>query len=203
MAIRNGKNGKNGNGSSHSNGNGNGNGTRVLGTVAEMAVAWGVEPRLLNVSYLGYAYVECLRSTVEVSARSKIQAGAAYTSDRRIVLNAALLGLGREKDRNSTLLHECAHILADLRHGRNCRHDRRWEQMMELLGEEPNVRHRIDYISAKVHAVETWECSNCGEEYYFVRPPRRTIKDCYCRPCGPRRGQLRVARRKPPAVHAR
>jgi len=99
------------------------------------------------------------------------------------------------KDRNSTFLHECAHILADLRFGRNCRHDKRWEQTMEMLGEPPNVRHRIDYISAKAHAVETWECGNCGEEYHFVRPPRRTVKDCYCRPCGPRRGQLRIARR--------
>ncbi|HLF58530.1 MAG TPA: SprT-like domain-containing protein [Alphaproteobacteria bacterium] len=166
--------------------------SKIIGSVGEVALDWGLEPCLLNVSLFGYAYVECLRSTVESSDRAKIQAGAAYTRERRVVLNAALLVRGRERDRNSTFLHECAHILADLRFGRNCRHDRRWEQVMEMLGEEPNVRHRIDYISAAAHAVETWLCDNCGERYHFVRPPRRRIKDCYCRPCGPRRGQLRI-----------
>lgn len=166
--------------------------SKIIGTVAEVAVAWGLEARLLNVSRLGYAYVECLRSSVEASDRSKIQAGAAYTRERRIVLNSALLLRGRERDRNATFLHECAHILADLKHGRNCRHDKRWEQMMDELGEDPVVRHRIDYISAQAHAVVTWLCDNCGERYYFVRPPKRRIQDCYCRPCGPRRGQLRL-----------
>jgi predicted SprT family Zn-dependent metalloprotease len=164
----------------------------IVGTVGEVGTAWRLEDQLLNASHLGYAYVECLRSSVEASRRAKIQAGAAYTRERRIVLNAALLRPGRERDRNTTFLHECAHILADLRHGRNCRHDHRWEQMMELLGQTPVVRHRIDYISAEAHAVVTWLCGNCGERYYFVRAPRRRIQDCYCRPCGPRRGALRI-----------
>lgn len=168
--------------------------SNILGTVGEMAIAWGLEPKLLNVSHLGYAYVETLRSTVETSERAKIQAGAAYTRERRIVLHRELLISGRERDRNSTFLHECAHILADLRYGRNCRHDKRWEAVMELLEEAPVVRHKIDYISAQAHAVVTWLCDNCGERYYFVRPPRRKISDCFCRPCGPRRGQLRVER---------
>ena len=164
----------------------------ILGTVSEVATAWRVQEQLLDVSHLGFAYVECLRSTVEASGRAKIQAGAAYTRERRIVLNNALLLPGRESDRNSTFLHECAHILADLKHGRNCRHDRRWEDMMAMLGQAPLVRHKIDYISARAHAVVTWMCGNCGERYYFVRPPKRKISECYCRPCGPRRGQLRL-----------
>lgn len=164
---------------------------RVLGTVDEIAIAWDLERRLLGVSHYGTGFTECLKSAVEVSNRSKVQAGAAYTRERRIVLNAALLVAGREADRNSTFLHECAHIIADLRHNRNCRHDSRWQKVMALLGEPPIVRHHIDYISARVHAVVTWSCSNCGEEYHFVRPPRRRIQDCYCRPCGPKRGSLR------------
>jgi len=170
----------------------NGSTTEVLGTVAELAASWRVKGRLLKAASLGYAYSECLRTTVEASRRAKIQAGAAYTGERRIVLNGALMRAGRERDRNATFLHECAHILADLKWGRNCGHDWRWEQMMELLGEDPVVRHQIDYISARAHAVVTWACGNCGERYYFVRPPRRKIRDCYCRPCGPRRGQLRI-----------
>ena len=169
---------------------------QILGSVGEVATEWGVEDALLNVSHLGYAYVETLRASVEVSERAKIQAGAAYTRERRIVLNGALLVPGHERDRNATFLHECAHILADLKHGRNCRHDWRWEQVMEMLGQDPVVRHKIDYISARAHAVVTWSCENCGEQYYFVRPPRRRIQDCYCRPCGPRRGQLRITRER-------
>lgn len=165
--------------------------TRVLGTVDEVAIAWDLGERLLRVAHLGHAYTECLRSTVEISSRSKVQAGAAYTRERRIILNAALIVPGHEADRNSTFLHECAHILADLRHGRNCRHDSRWQKVMALLGEPPLVRHHIDYISARAHAVVTWTCSNCGEEYHFVRRPRRRIQDCYCRPCGPDLGSLR------------
>jgi SprT protein len=169
---------------------------RVLGTVDEVAIAWDLGERLLRVARHERAYIECLKSTVEMSHRSKVQAGAAYTRERRLVLNAALLLPGREADRNATFLHECAHIVADLHHGRNCRHDWRWQRVMEMLGEPPIVRHHIEYISARAHAVVTWTCGNCGEEYHFVRPPRRRIQDCYCRPCGPERGSLRPAPRR-------
>ncbi len=163
---------------------------RILGSVALVAQAWEIERRLAGAARIGRAYGECLNSTVEISRRGKTVAGKAYTHERRIVLNSALLVAGRDADRDSTLLHECAHIIADIRYGCDCRHDWRWRRVMELLGESPAVHHDIAYLSPRRHAVVTWVCTNCGEEYHYVRRPRRRVHDCYCRHCGPDTGQL-------------
>lgn len=169
------------------------NGRRhLLGTVEAVAARWDVMERLALAFSLGPAYEACLAATVEGSPRSKIQAGSANTELRKITLNLALLEPGREPDRNATFLHECAHLLADLAHRRNCRHGKRWKQVMELLGEAPLVNHDLAYLSPKLHARVTWACMACGEEYHYVRKPRRRPQDCYCRHCGPRRGRLRV-----------
>ena len=163
---------------------------RVLGSVAEVAASWGLAERLEQARTIGGAYPACLASRVEVSRRARIVAGLAYAHERRIVLNVKLLEPGREADRNSTFLHECAHVLADLRYRRNCRHDTRWRRMMDLVGEPPHVSHRIDYLSRAAHAVATWVCQSCGNEYHFVRKPRRRISDCHCSRCGPTQGRL-------------
>ena len=169
---------------------------RVLGSVGELAAAWGLSDRLAQASALGPAFREMLDCGVEISRRAKTLAGAAYTEERRIVLNVALLEKGRESDRDATFLHECAHILADLFHGRPCKHSEAWREIMKLLGEKPAVRHELSYLSRAAHAVVTWQCENCGDEYHFVRRPRRRPSSCYCRACGPARGQLRVVRAK-------
>jgi len=166
----------------------------VLGTVKEVAARWNVTERLAQASPLGKAYETCLVCTVEANPRSKVQAGSANTELRKITLNLALLEPGREMDRNATLLHECAHILADLAHHKNCRHDKRWKEVMALLGEEPEVNHDLSYLSPKLHARVIWICKTCGEEYHYVRMPRRRSQDCYCVHCGPLRGHLRVVK---------
>ena len=166
--------------------------THRLGTVEEVAARWGVTGKLAKAFPLGKAYAACLAAMVMTSSRSKVQAGSANTALRKITLNPALLEPGREADRDSTLLHECAHILADLAHRQNCRHGKRWKQVMELLGEEPLVNHDLAYLSPKLHARVTWACLACGQEYHYVRKPRRRPQDCCCRYCGPRRGRLRV-----------
>jgi SprT protein len=127
---------------------------------------------------------------VEISRRGKTVAGKAYTRERRIVLNTALFLPGREADRNSTFLHECAHVIADIRYGRDCGHGWRWRRVMDLMGEPPDTRHEFSYLSPKTHAVVTWVCRNCGEEYYYVRRPRRRIEESCCSRCGPHRGEL-------------
>jgi SprT protein len=140
---------------------------------------------------------EAFACVVEISQRAKTLAGAAYTEQRRIVLNAQLLHAGRERDRNSTFLHECAHVLADLSHGKACRHGRPWREIMSLLGEPAEVGHRLEYLSRKAHARISWVCVACGRKHYFVRKPRRRIEDCYCRRCGPDDGKLRHMRLDP------
>ncbi len=163
-----------------------------LGSVAEMAATWNLTARLANAAPIGAAYGECLDCAVEVSGRAKVQAGVAYTEERRIVLNTKLLEAGREADRDVTFLHECAHILANRRYRARCNHDHHWKRVMEMLGEPPRASHRLDYLSREAHAVVAWVCRNCGEAYHFVRPPRRRVSDCYCRHCGPRAGRLEV-----------
>ena len=64
---------------------------------------------------------------------------------------------------------------------------------MALLGEPPEIAHELDYLSRKAKAIVTWVCEACGEEYHYVRMPRRRIEDCYCHQCGPERGRLRIA----------
>ncbi|MGB1548334.1 MAG: SprT-like domain-containing protein [Alphaproteobacteria bacterium] len=170
---------------------------RLLGTVEEVARAWGVKRRLDRALLLGRAYQKCLDCTVEVSGRSKVQAGAANTRLGKIMLNAALLEPGREADRNATFLHECAHILADSVYRRNCQHGPYWKRVMELLGENPDVHHDLEYLSPKAQAVATWVCRACGEEYHYVRKPRHRPQDCYCARCGPRRGRLEAIEMPP------
>ncbi|MEK9660476.1 MAG: SprT-like domain-containing protein [Alphaproteobacteria bacterium] len=185
-------------------------GRNALGTVGELAEAWGLYERFEAALQSAYAdrratlspraVREALDCVVEISQRAKTLAGAAYTEQRRIVLNAQLLRAGREPDRDSTFLHECAHILADLTHGKACRHGRPWREVMRLLGEPAEVGHRLEYLSRKAHAKISWVCVACGRKHYFVRKPRRRIEDCYCRKCGPDEGKLRHVRLDPVLV---
>ncbi len=167
---------------------------KTIGTVAECAAAWGLSDRLERVRRLGRAWAACLACRVEISRRAKTVAGKAYAAERRIVLNARLLVPGREADRDATFLHECAHVLADIRYRAHCRHDWRWRRIMALLGEPPQVSHDIPYLSPQAHAVVVWACAQCGERFHYVRAPRRRLADCYCRRCGPRLGRLLVVR---------
>lgn len=151
---------------------------------------WGVAERLERVRHLGDAFGDCLESMVEVDGRASVQAGKAWPADKRILLHTELLKPGREEDRNATFLHECAHILADRRYGRPCKHGPLWRATIVALGELPVIHHDIPYLSRTAHARVVWTCRNCGETYPFLRRPRRRIVDCYCRHCGPQLGVL-------------
>ena len=161
-----------------------------LGRVAEVATEWGVADRLARAAHLGQAYHDCLEGLVEADTRAVVLAGKAWPSECRIVLHGELLKPGREDDRNATFLHECAHVLADRRWGRPCKHGPLWRATIVMLGELPTTHHEIPYLSRATRAAVIWTCTSCGETYPFVRKPRRRIRDCYCRHCGPVRGVL-------------
>jgi len=164
--------------------------TDEIGTVGELARAWRLEGRLRRALPFGTALERCFDCRVEVSDRAKTVAGTAFTRERRIVLNAALLRPGREADRDATFLHECAHIIANLHRRRDCGHGAGWREVMDVLGEPAERCHSIRYLSPKAHAVVTWLCRSCGQEYHFVRRPRRRPENCWCAHCGPRTGRL-------------
>ena len=163
-----------------------------LGRVQQVVDLWGLTERLAKASHYGAAYAACLDCRVETSARGKLHAGKAYITERRIVLHRELMPEGREADRDSTFLHECAHILADLRYGRSCKHGPLWRATMVMLGELPTVHHEIPYLSRATHASIVWRCVTCGELYHFLRKPRRRIQDCRCKDCGQEAGRLMV-----------
>lgn len=165
-------------------------GGRILGRVDDVAARWGLMDRLGRANRYGPAFDLCLACKVEVSARGKLYAGKAYVSERRIVLHRELLPAGRESDRDSTFLHECAHILADLHYGKSCKHGPLWRATMVMLGELPTTHHDIPYLSRETNAAVTWRCVTCGELYHFVRKPRRRIQDCRCSQCGEDTGVL-------------
>ncbi|MEX2650326.1 MAG: SprT-like domain-containing protein [Alphaproteobacteria bacterium] len=162
----------------------------TLGTVGELARSWRLEGRLRRAHPYGIAFDRCLDCMVEVSDRAKTIAGTAFTRERRIVLNAALFRTGREPDRNATFLHECAHVIANLSKRRDCGHGPGWREVMDMLGEPADRCHNIRYLSPKAHATVTWLCRSCGQEYHFVRRPRRRPENCWCARCGPRTGRL-------------
>ncbi|MSP67490.1 MAG: M48 family peptidase [Alphaproteobacteria bacterium] len=163
----------------------------VIGSVAELLQAWWLWERFYRVSEPRRGVAACLAASVALSSRARTMAGVAYPHRRRIVLNAALLLEGRGADRNSTFLHECAHIVADIGFGRSCGHGPEWQRVMHALGEAPDRCHDIAYLSAAATAQIVWRCVCCDEPYYFVRRPQRRIRDCWCRYCGPLRGRLR------------
>jgi SprT protein len=167
-------------------------GHRRIGTVREIAERWGLASRLSRAADLDPAFRDLLDCAVVISRRARTLAGAAYAAERRIVLNARLLERGCEPDRDATFLHECAHVLADLFHERPCRHNDRWREIMRMLGEVPNVRHKIPYLSREANAKIIWRCVACRQAYHYVRRPRRRIEHCYCASCGPRDGWLRA-----------
>jgi len=167
-----------------------GRGGPLLGRVEEVAARWGLSERLERASHLGAAFEACLDCRVETSARGKLYAGKAYVGERLIVLHRELMPAGRESDRDSTFLHECAHVLADLHYRKSCKHGPLWRATMVMLGELPSVHHEIPYLSRGAHAAVVWRCVACGELYHFVRKPRRRIQDCRCSVCGDEKGRL-------------
>ena len=84
----------------------------MLGSVRELSDKWGLTEQLQKGEVLGPPFREVLECAVEISKRAKILAGTANSQERRIVLNVALLEIGRENDRNVTFMHECAHTVS-------------------------------------------------------------------------------------------
>lgn len=163
---------------------------KSLGTVMALATRWRLLGRLNGAAKATRGLAACLGAEVTIGRRMRTRAGSAWPGRRLIMLHADLLKPGHETDRDQTFLHECAHLIADLEHGRSCGHDARWRAVMLAIGEVPATTHRIDYLSASAQARVIWRCVSCGREHAFVRRPRRPVARCHCRACGPDRGRL-------------
>jgi predicted SprT family Zn-dependent metalloprotease len=47
-------------------------------------------------------------------------------------------------ERDNTVAHEVAHVIAGLKYGENCGHDWRWRRTMQALGYTPTRCHTVD-----------------------------------------------------------
>lgn len=103
-----------------------------------------------------------------INRRFKTCAGLTRYSARIIDLHPELLEVGREKERNETMLHEIAHVLSYFlfrEHG----HGEIWRQMMESMG-HPYVErcHHYEFLEGRDRRY-IYECKDCGARIHRTR----------------------------------
>ncbi len=109
---------------------------------------------------------------------------------RTIEVHEKLLGLA--DDLRQTFLHECAHALDRMIHGRSSSHGAEWKFIMAIGFRIPARRcggHSDEATSAlselrTAKAVETWKCERCGTEMPIMRRRKYPASMYNHRRCG-------------------
>ena len=109
---------------------------------------------------------------------------------RTIEVHEKLLDL--PKDFRITFLHECAHALDKMIHGRSSGHGFEWKQIMSVGFLLPPMRcgHKTGEASEALKSIkmekafEVWECSNCGDEIPIARKRKYPAHSYTHRKCG-------------------
>jgi predicted SprT family Zn-dependent metalloprotease len=103
-----------------------------------------------------------------VNRRFKTCAGLTRYSQRVIDLHPELLETGREKERDETMLHEVAHVIAYYlfrEHG----HGDEWRQIMESMGHPAIERcHHYEFLEGRDRRY-IYECKDCGTRIHRTR----------------------------------
>lgn len=107
--------------------------------IADEQLAWGLER-------LG---MEHITLRMEWSNRFTRRMGDALVTSRahatgRVRFSVPLWPRATPAERRQTVLHELAHVAADLRHGARCKHGLRWKAVMRELGLEPERCHSVN-----------------------------------------------------------
>jgi len=91
---------------------------------------------------------ELSQYSVVINNRSTMRAGACRYNVKEIEIHRKLLVTGREKQRNSTLLHEVAHAITRKVFGIRAKsHGREWKYVMYCLGQPANRCHNYDFLA--------------------------------------------------------
>jgi SprT protein len=99
----------------------------------------------------------------------RVAAGMAYCREGRIGLSSRVLKTPAAV--RDTLVHEYAHLLAWVRHGRkSLGHGPLWQKAMRDLGAEPVVRHQYEVERNGRRQRVVYRCAKCGFE--FAKPRR-------------------------------
>lgn len=113
--------------------------------------------------------------------RFRVTAGQAHYKTGVIALSSILLN---EPSRlETTLLHEYAHLMAYVRHGRKgVGHGEAWKAAMREVGLEPIVRHKYEVQRNVARQEVAYSCQRCGATLLRRRklPSRRRYVHANC-----------------------
>jgi len=135
----------------------------------------------------GYAWgIPDLAARVRIAydRRLRTSAGIAHLDDRRVALNPRLLG-ENPAELVPTLVHELAHIVVYMRHGRVRPHGREFRGLMDAVNMPAHATHSLsaDHLRAKRRRyLYLHRCRGCG--YSFIS--RKVRRNYYCIACGPK-----------------
>jgi predicted SprT family Zn-dependent metalloprotease len=109
---------------------------------------------------------------VEICPRMRSVGGWAMTNFTRgtgtIRLNYRLLGRNTAADIRSVYIHELAHIVANLAHGRQMHHTKGWKRIAVALGDTGERCHRMDTTGLKRKVARDYLFACRCREYHFT-----------------------------------
>lgn len=121
---------------------------------------------------------------VDFSMRLETCAGKAYYRKNRISIHYRLLK-EKPQELRETYGHELAHLLVDIRIGKDARnHGRHWQNTMRDLGLKPEIYHKMCVASFRRPKVRhLFGCSICVREFYLTKYKANNSHRYKCR-CG-------------------
>lgn len=91
-----------------------------------------------------------------------------------IAFNVSLYERVDAAERKRNILHELAHILANIKLGKRAKHGPHWKAMMRSLGENPQRCHKNDTsdLKRKQQRYKMWCPDRCGWSFTFAKARR-------------------------------
>lgn len=125
-----------------------------------------------------------------INRRATTRHGQTRYLDREVELHVHLLGEGNEDARNQTLLHEIAHIVADLIWDRGCirAHGKEWKRVMHAFGANPertsSHASMMEFQLKKANYI--YACERCGHDFPAQRKKKYAPSNYVHKRCGGR-----------------
>lgn len=79
-----------------------------------------------------------------------------------VEFNPRLWARATPAERRETVIHEVAHIIANVRHQQSCGHDARWQAVMVELGGSLERCHKVEASDMRLARIEKACPSGCG-----------------------------------------
>lgn len=98
--------------------------------------------------------------------------GVCNLTKKHISLSRTLCELNSDEEVTDTILHEIAHALAYERHGKNCKHDKRWQKICIEIGARPEACFDDAVVQPEAPWLLVHKATNEVFSSYFKRPNR-------------------------------